>query len=107
MKRVSHPSRAIFKFHRQLRRFQPLDITLSFRDTRLANRLPPLANPCLPHLSFSKILLRDLEIQYRVPKDQFKERVSRMLVEMDLEGYREAKAGRLSGGYNQLLLLAC
>src|SRR5258708_5473841 len=44
---------------------------------------------------------------YRVPKDQFKERVSRILAEMDLEGYREAKAGRLSGGYNQLLSLAC
>jgi ABC-2 type transport system ATP-binding protein len=44
---------------------------------------------------------------YRVPKDQFKERVSRILVEMNLEGYREAKAGRLSGGYNQLLSLAC
>jgi ABC-2 type transport system ATP-binding protein len=44
---------------------------------------------------------------YRVPKDQFKERVSRMLVEMDLEGFPEAKAGRLSGEYKQLLSLAC
>jgi ABC-2 type transport system ATP-binding protein len=30
-----------------------------------------------------------------------------MLVEMDLEGYHKAKAGRLSGGYKQLLSLAC
>jgi ABC-2 type transport system ATP-binding protein len=29
---------------------------------------------------------------YRVPKDQFKERVSRILVEMDLEGYRERES---------------
>jgi len=44
---------------------------------------------------------------YRVPKDRFEERVSRMLTEMDLEGYTQAKAGKLSGGYKQLLSMAC
>src|ERR1700739_3299497 len=44
---------------------------------------------------------------YRVPKDRFEERVSRMLMEMDLEGYTQAKAGKLSGGYKQLLSMAC
>jgi ABC-type multidrug transport system ATPase subunit/ABC-type multidrug transport system permease subunit len=44
---------------------------------------------------------------YRVPKDRFEERVSRMLTEMDLERYTQAKAGRLSGGYKQLLSMAC
>jgi ABC-type multidrug transport system ATPase subunit/ABC-type multidrug transport system permease subunit len=44
---------------------------------------------------------------YRVPKDRFEERVSRMLSEMNLERYTQAKAGRLSGGYKQLLSMAC
>ena len=44
---------------------------------------------------------------YRVPSDRFEERVSRMLTEMDLENYTQAKAGKLSGGYKQLLSMAC
>jgi ABC-type multidrug transport system ATPase subunit/ABC-type multidrug transport system permease subunit len=44
---------------------------------------------------------------YRVPIDQFDERVSRMLTEMHLERYAHAKAGKLSGGYKQLLSIAC
>jgi ABC-type multidrug transport system ATPase subunit/ABC-type multidrug transport system permease subunit len=44
---------------------------------------------------------------YRVPKDRFEERVSRMLTEMDLGPYTQAKAGKLSGGYKQLLSMAC
>jgi ABC-2 type transport system ATP-binding protein len=44
---------------------------------------------------------------YRVPKDQFEERVSRMLMEMNLESYAQTKAGELSGGYKQLLSVAC
>src|SRR5580692_4449996 len=44
---------------------------------------------------------------YRVPKDRFEERVAQMLTEMDLQGYTQAKAGRLSGGYKQLLSMAC
>jgi ABC-type multidrug transport system ATPase subunit/ABC-type multidrug transport system permease subunit len=44
---------------------------------------------------------------YRIRKDQFAERVSRMLGEMDLNAFTEAKAGKLSGGYKQLLSIAC
>jgi ABC-type multidrug transport system ATPase subunit/ABC-type multidrug transport system permease subunit len=44
---------------------------------------------------------------YRVPKDRFEERVSQMLTEMDLERYTQARAGKLSGGYKQLLSMAC
>jgi ABC-type multidrug transport system ATPase subunit/ABC-type multidrug transport system permease subunit len=44
---------------------------------------------------------------YRVPKDRFDERVSQMLTEMDLERYTQARAGKLSGGYKQLLSMAC
>src|SRR6202045_2767243 len=44
---------------------------------------------------------------YRVPKDRFDDRVSQMLTEMDLERYTQARAGKLSGGYKQLLSMAC
>jgi ABC-type multidrug transport system ATPase subunit/ABC-type multidrug transport system permease subunit len=44
---------------------------------------------------------------YRVPKDRFEARVSQMLIDMDLEGYTQAKAEKLSGGYKQLLSMAC
>jgi ABC-2 type transport system ATP-binding protein len=44
---------------------------------------------------------------YRVPKDQFEEKVSQMLMEMNLESYAHTKAGELSGGYKQLLSVAC
>jgi ABC-2 type transport system ATP-binding protein len=44
---------------------------------------------------------------YRVPKHQFEERVSRMLESMNLEPYMSVRAGKLSGGYKQLLSIAC
>jgi len=44
---------------------------------------------------------------YRVPKHQFEERVSRMMQEMNLDSYTHIRAGRLSGGYKQLLSIAC
>jgi ABC-type multidrug transport system ATPase subunit/ABC-type multidrug transport system permease subunit len=44
---------------------------------------------------------------YRVSKERFEERVSRMLMEMNLEPYTQVKAGMLSGGYKQLLSIAC
>jgi ABC-2 type transport system ATP-binding protein len=44
---------------------------------------------------------------YRVPRDRFEQQVSRMLKEMDLEAYADTRAGKLSGGYKQLLAIAC
>jgi ABC-2 type transport system ATP-binding protein len=44
---------------------------------------------------------------YRVPKDRFEQQVSRILQEMDLEASTQTRAGKLSGGYKQLLAIAC
>jgi ABC-2 type transport system ATP-binding protein len=44
---------------------------------------------------------------YRVSKDRFEQQVSRMLEEMDLEAHIHTRAGKLSGGYKQLLAIAC
>jgi ABC-2 type transport system ATP-binding protein len=44
---------------------------------------------------------------YRVPRHEFKERVSRMLEDMNLGPYMNVRAGKLSGGYKQLLSIAC
>jgi ABC-2 type transport system ATP-binding protein len=44
---------------------------------------------------------------YRVPKDRLGQQVARMLREMDLLGYTHTRAGKLSGGYKQLLAVAC
>ena len=44
---------------------------------------------------------------YRVPKHRFEKRVSRMLEEMNLDSYTHVRAGTLSGGYKQLLSIAC
>jgi ABC-type sugar transport system ATPase subunit len=40
-------------------------------------------------------------------QDHINERVDRMVKEMDLEPYRDSRAGKLSGGYKQLLSMAC
>ena len=40
-------------------------------------------------------------------QDHVNDRVARMVKEMDLEPYRDTRAGKLSGGYKQLLSMAC
>src|ERR1700749_3833539 len=40
-------------------------------------------------------------------QDHINEKVERMVKEMDLEPYRDSRAGKLSGGYRQLLSMAC
>jgi len=40
-------------------------------------------------------------------QDHINDRVERMVKEMDLEPYRDARAAKLSGGYRQLLSMAC
>jgi ABC-2 type transport system ATP-binding protein len=40
-------------------------------------------------------------------QDHVNDRVDRMVREMDLEPYRDTRAGKLSGGYRQLLSMAC
>ncbi|MBV9105174.1 MAG: ABC transporter ATP-binding protein [Verrucomicrobia bacterium] len=44
---------------------------------------------------------------YRVPSSKIKDRARRVLSDMDLEQRELERAGRLSGGYKQLLAIAC
>jgi ABC-2 type transport system ATP-binding protein len=44
---------------------------------------------------------------YRVPPARMKDRISKVLCDMDLELRGNQRAGSLSGGYKQLLALAC
>jgi ABC-2 type transport system ATP-binding protein len=44
---------------------------------------------------------------YRVPSSKIKERVQKVVSDMDLERRQSERAGRLSGGYKQLLAMAC
>ena len=44
---------------------------------------------------------------YRVPAGRIKERTHKVLCDMDLESRESERAGSLSGGYKQLLAIAC
>jgi ABC-2 type transport system ATP-binding protein len=44
---------------------------------------------------------------YRVPSNKVKERMQKVIHDMDLQHREKERAGRLSGGYKQLLAMAC
>jgi ABC-2 type transport system ATP-binding protein len=44
---------------------------------------------------------------YRVARVEMERRIARLLIETDIEGKRNARAGSLSGGQKQLLAVAC
>jgi drug efflux transport system ATP-binding protein len=44
---------------------------------------------------------------YRVPAPKIKDRIRKVICDMDLERRDSERAGRLSGGYKQLLAMAC
>jgi ABC-2 type transport system ATP-binding protein len=44
---------------------------------------------------------------YRVPGNKIKDRIRKVMHDMDLELREKERAGRLSGGYKQLLAMAC
>jgi len=44
---------------------------------------------------------------YRVSKDRLRARIDRLLSELDLSGNQDTRAGRLSGGFKQLLSISC
>ena len=44
---------------------------------------------------------------YRVSKDRLRARIDRLLSELDLSANQDTRAGRLSGGFKQLLSISC
>jgi ABC-2 type transport system ATP-binding protein len=51
--------------------------------------------------------LRFFGCAYRVPRDRLKARIETLLSELDLAANRDTEAGRLSGGFKQLLSISC
>jgi drug efflux transport system ATP-binding protein len=51
--------------------------------------------------------LRFFGYAYRVPRDRTETRIEMLLSELDLTASRDKEAGRLSGGYKQLLSISC
>jgi ABC-2 type transport system ATP-binding protein len=51
--------------------------------------------------------LRFFGCAYRVPKNRSEARIETLLSELDLASSRETEAGRLSGGFKQLLSISC
>jgi ABC-type multidrug transport system ATPase subunit len=51
--------------------------------------------------------LRFFGCAYRVPRDRLEVRIETLLSELDLAANRDTEAGRLSGGFKQLLSISC
>ena len=50
---------------------------------------------------------RDRRGAYRVSRDRLRARIDRLLSELDLSANQDTRAGRLSGGFKQLLSISC